>query len=86
MILFLFPISNSILHSASGKPVTLLPTAETSFLNADVSSVTLGLKKNTSYYFVLIKGNLARGMLSGRESKTQKKNAHYALNVNYQMS
>lgn len=38
-------MSNRIVHSASGKPITLLPTAETSFLNADVCSVTLGLKK-----------------------------------------
>lgn len=57
------------------KPITLLPATKTSFLSADVPAVTFGLKKITSYYFVLIRGNFARRICSGRERETQRKNA-----------
>lgn len=77
MILFLFPISNRTVHSAAGKPIALLPIAKTSFLNADVCSVTFGLKKLPLTNFVLLKMEKLEGrMFPGREKETQRKNAH----------
>lgn len=67
MILLLSPSLIGLYILLLAKPITLLPTAKTSFLNADVCSVTFGLKKITSYYFVLIRvGGLAGKMFAGR--------------------
>lgn len=73
MILSFSPSLIGLYIPLLAKPIALLPIAKTSFLNADVCSVTFGLKKLPLTNSVLIRGKLAGRMFPGRERERKKK-------------